>query len=811
MTRPLGTVAICYTGGLLLAHFFHPPLWLLFSASFITALAAIVWARGRSWVLWPLVALAGWTNLESRTAVISPYDLRTIESGVASDLVTVRGTLIETPQERTIIRDERESSHTLARVELSAIQRSTDWQAAFGKLMVLSPGLLPTNYFAGQQVEIRGALSPPPGPVADGLFDYGDYLRQRGIYFELRTKRPDDWVLLAPALTTRPLTDRFLGWARATLGRDLPAQDEPLELIWSMTLRWKTTLDGRVYEPFVNSGTMHVFAVSGLHIALIAGFLIGVLRLVRVPRAWAGLVVIPLIWFYTAATGWESSAVRATVMMTIVIAGWSLRQPGNLLNSLAAAALVILLWDPEQLFQSGFQLSFFVMLSMAIVLPLLQERFAQWSEPDPFLPAELVPRWRRAIQWLVRRALGLLALSVAAWLGSLPLTAYYFHLICPVSVLANLIAVPLSSAALACNLGSLLCGVWFPWATALFNHSAWFWMRGVIIVSEWASSLPGAFWYVRAPSLASVAIYYLLLVGLLSGWLLVPQRRRWTVAAMALLGTFYLWGSFREMNCTEITVLPLMGGSGVFVNAPGVGNDLLADTGSTNAVVAIVEPFLQAQGVNRLTHLALTHENVRQSGGLELLCSQVRVGEVDASSFNFRSPIFPRIRQWFEKYPERRVLNRGDVLAGWTVLHPDGTNRYSTGDSGSLVLRSEVRGVRILLLSDLGKAGQASLLERNEDLRADIVVAGLPDKDQPLGDPLLDAIQPGVIIIADSELPANRLASSWLEQRLAGRKVPVVYTHSARAVTIVCDGSRWLIRTMDGQRISGVEHRTSRP
>src|ERR1700742_4218171 len=98
--------------------------------------------------------------------------------------------------------------------------------------------------------------------------------------------------------------------------------------------------------------TMHMFAIDGLRIALIAGMLVAILRALQISRAWCGVIAIPAIWFYTAATGWEPSAVRASVMMTVVLGGWSLKRPGDLLNSLAAAAFLILEWDPRQLFEA---------------------------------------------------------------------------------------------------------------------------------------------------------------------------------------------------------------------------------------------------------------------------------------------------------------------------------------------------------------------------------------------------------------------------------------------------------------------------
>jgi competence protein ComEC len=115
-----------------------------------------------------------------------------------------------------------------------------------------------------------------------------------------------------------------------------------------------------------------------------------------------------------------------------------------------------------------------------------------------------------------------------------------------------------------------------------------------------------------------------------------------------------------------------------------------------------------------------------------------------------------------------------------------------------LVLRGNFHGTRVLLLSDLGRAGQDALLERAPELRADIVVAGLPHQGEPLSDALLDAIQPRVIIITDSEFPATERASPQLRERLAARNIPVIYTRTAGAVKISIKPGQWELKTMGG-------------
>jgi ComEC/Rec2-related protein len=613
--------------------------------------------------------------------------------------------------------------------------------------------------------------------------------------------------LRAPILSTPPLTDRFLNWSKRTLALGLPAEDEPLRLLWAMTLGWRTAFSGDISEPFLRAGTMHLFAIDGLRIALISGMLVALLRVLQVSRAWCGLIAIPAIWFYSAATGWEPSALRASVMMTVVLGGWALKRPGDTINSLAAAAFIILLWEPRQLFEASFQLSFFVVLVIALMLPPLNKISDRLLRHDPLLPDELLPRWRRALNAALRLFARYCALSLAAWIGSIPLSAKYFHLFSPVSPPANIVAVPLGTLALMSNLGALVCGAWLPWATEWFNHAAWFFMVAMTDVSEWAAKIPCAFFYVPAPSWLEIGIYYAVIVGAFSGWLFTPRRRIWSAAILIVIATAGFWRWEQSLDETDLTVLPLNGGHAVWVDAAGQKDDWLVNCGDENSVEFTLKPFLRAQGVNRVQRLVLTHGDARACGGAESLNELFGVNELWTSNARFRSAAYRDAVSEFENSgrpqgPRRKILNCGDKIGCWRVLFPADTNHFSPADDDALVLIGCFQGSKVLLLSDLSRPGQVELLARTNDLRADIVVAGLPNEGEPLCDALIDAIQPKVIVIADSEFPATRRADRALKDRLRQKEIPVIYTRTAGAVTIVTDKSGWKLRTMDGQKFS---------
>ncbi|MBI3851036.1 MAG: ComEC/Rec2 family competence protein [Verrucomicrobia bacterium] len=805
MKRPLVMVALLYSGGLLLADFLQVPLVGLIVVTLSLAVGALLWAKARSVLLGLLVLLAGWTNLTLRTAIISPIDLRVVV-GERTEFITLRGALSETPYQRVYEHHDQEPSwRTMSLVDVSELRfQKQIWRPTFGGVAISTPGILSSNFFAGQTVEVTGILRAPKGAVADGLFDYRTYLRRQGIYYQLQVASLRDWEIVSStnAPPSPPISDRFFVWAKRTLALGLPVEDEPLRLLWAMTLGWKTALTNEVNEPFMRSGTMHIFAISGLHIALIAGILVAVLRVLQVPRAVCGLVVIPLIWFYTGVTGWQASAIRSTVMMTIIIAGWSLKRPSDLLNSLAAAAFIILIWDPQQLFQASFQLSFFVVLSLALFVPVLEKIRKRWLQSDPLLPGELRPRWQRWLNVPIYYVTAGLTTSLAAWLGSIPLIAYYFHLFTPVSLLANLIVVPLSSLALMSNLASLIVGGWFPACAELFNHSAWFWMLLMLRVSEWAANLPGGCVYIAAPSAIGFIFYYALLVSLMGGWLKRPRWRVWVAAGLALLGVAWLSHWQQERTTTRLTILPLNGGHAVYFDAPGHKNDLLVDCGNTNAAQFIVKPFLRAQGVNRLNRLLLTHGDLRQVGGAELVGDAFSVKQIATSPIQFRSPTYRNILERLERNPEKRQhVARDDRIGPWTILHPKSDDHFPQADDSSVVLSGNIQGTRILLLSDLGRPGQEVLLERTPELRADIVVTGLPTGSEPISDALLDVVQPRVIVITDSEFPATRRANEKLRERLAKRNAQVIYTRTSGAVTFFLRANHWELKPMSGDRL----------
>src|ERR1044071_5845437 len=169
-------------------------------------------------------------------------------------------------------------------------------------------------------------------------------------------------------------------------------------------LRHQTAED--IEEPFQQTGTLHLFAVAGFHVGIMARLLWILATVVRLPRNWATTLIIPAVLFYAAVTGLHTSSVRAAVMSAVLLAGFLAERKAFALNSLSAAATLILSWNTNELFSGGFQLSFSVVTAIVLAADPAYRFLRHHFKPDPFLPRRLYAARQRildhSISWLPR-------------------------------------------------------------------------------------------------------------------------------------------------------------------------------------------------------------------------------------------------------------------------------------------------------------------------------------------------------------------------------------------------------------------------
>src|SRR4051812_30788474 len=296
---PLLRPAIALALGILIASWLSLNCKLGFGAAALLGAAGCFWKAKRVLLIPAFWFFIGASLFTFRYEPRDPSDLRHIISD-QPELVTVVGILSDDPERRVLEQDRRTRYRTTARVTVQEIRRGETSLPATGDVAVTTTGFTSGDFVAGSKVEIEGVLARPQGPLAPGLFDFEQYLKWQRIFFVLRTETTNDWKLIRPAIgwTATAFYRGFNTWAQRTLQRGIPA-DENTRLLWAMVLGWRPGLTNEISEPFQRTGTLHIFAISGLHIAMIAAILVKALRLLRLSRNWAGAIAIPVIWFYT--------------------------------------------------------------------------------------------------------------------------------------------------------------------------------------------------------------------------------------------------------------------------------------------------------------------------------------------------------------------------------------------------------------------------------------------------------------------------------------------------------------------------------
>lgn len=344
-------------------------------------------------------------------------------------------------------------------------------------------------------------LSPATGP---GVFDRArwGYLNRIDSGISLERFVPlgeGDWKSRFPALS-RQLREQ----AGALLKQGAPPGDEARQVMVAAVLGDKTDADRDVIDRFLMSGCMHVFAVSGMHVGLVAVLMLAVMRLLRVHPRTARLVCLPLLALYVFVTGMAAPALRALVMAAVWMLAPFLRRKGNAANILALAFIILCGFDPLQIFLPGFQLSFCVFTIIVCSVQWLAREKPLWS-PDPFIPHRIYNFRERKLVAAEKAIRGALVVSTAAWLVSIPLTAWHFGSWNLYSVAANLGLALLIPAMMGISLAGLALA-WWPWALHTCNTLAAWLSAGMLAVTQTVADLPASYLPASRPATDNEAL-----------------------------------------------------------------------------------------------------------------------------------------------------------------------------------------------------------------------------------------------------------------------------------------------------------------
>lgn len=688
-------------------------------------------------------------------------------------------------------------SRLRAEAELREMVRNARRAPLAGRIVLDFPYRYDEPLRPGQILKITGAmLELPPGPRNPGQFDYRGYLEGRGIAAVCRISDPQQILVAGRGKGFSPEYRFFYPLRRQLqeiISRHLP---EPgAGFLQALLLGVRGGLSPGTREDFQHAGVMHVLAISGLHVGFVAvifHLLLSFLPLYFKTRNW---LIMGLLLGYMFLTGATPPVVRATLMGCFYFLSINLERRGPVYNYLFAAGFLILLLQPQQLFWVGFQFSFAAVLSIVFFYRKFQ----------PFADAVLrrirkAPLRRRLEQWLVAPFL----VSLAAQIGTLPLTVHYFQLFSLVAFFLNLIVIPLVGVIVSAGFLFLLLGMLSATLAEIFGGFLELLIRLLVLLVHHAAALPFAYRHVLHFGWMEMAVYFLL-IFLLLYWRQRPLRMAFALAALLgmLIAAALQSGGDPAL---ELIAIDVGQGDSALLTTPR-GKAVLIDTGPAsrygNAADAAIIPLLRRLGRRNIDYLFISHPHLDHLGGTFRL---LRYATVDSVFLPPTPPGFYWNDTLLQVLQDRQIAHRF-LTAGERVIVDAETRIYVLNplpaeldsiaapghdlNNHSLVLLCKHRDQTVLFTGDAEAEAERLLLGWGDILRSEVLKVGHHGSSTSTGSEFLAQIRPRYATVSVGEKNRFKHPSAQVIRRLRQSGARVLRTDRDAAVWLRCRDGRW--------------------
>ncbi|MGE5390483.1 MAG: ComEC/Rec2 family competence protein [Deltaproteobacteria bacterium] len=362
----------------------------------------------------------------------------------------------------------------------------------------------------GDRVSLHGDLKEPAPPGNPGEIDYPFYLQCQGIFYTMSIKEPGAVQILSRPRGPAAWLVTYQTQARDLFEEILPEEDA--DILLGMLLGIVEGIDPEEYRDYQKTGIIHVFSVSGMHIGfllLVAAWLTSIMELKRGARL---LVGIGLLLVYGSMTGWPPPVLRSSIMGGLGLIAYYSGRENSMLNSLGLAGLVILSMNPCAPLQISFQFTFLATWGLVYLFPLIKAKLDYRS-----------------------RLWDLVLIPICAQLPMFPLLVYHFSLFSPVSILSNILLGYLSGAVVVLGFAALIFSGWLPLLAGLFLNPAGGLIELIRGINAFLVKLPGAYFWVAAPPVWTISIYYVGLLLVVYA-LACKKNRYWMISGAFLMG-----------------------------------------------------------------------------------------------------------------------------------------------------------------------------------------------------------------------------------------------------------------------------------
>ena len=512
----------------------------------------------------------------------------------------------------------------------------------------------------GDRLQVAAMLTRVPSPANPGEPDFAAMRRRGRELASLHCGHPACVERLeSPPMGSvlRPI-GRLRVWAEGTLEHHVGPSSASLAA--GLLLGSRERLDTEVRQAFFLTGTMHVLAISGMHVGILASGLWVLIRLNWFPRSVMFVLTCVLAVGYAVLTGGKPPVVRAVILIVIYCWGRWCGRRAMAWNAWAASGLLILSLTPGSLFDTGTQLSFLAVAALIAQHPDAARSPQASRDPLDQLIETSRPAWIRVPRRLVGRLRAFASAGGAVWLVTTPLAAHQFHLIAPVGLLMNLVLWIPVAVALFAGLAVLVTAP-VPVLPGLFGAVTDRSLEFVQWATATAAQLRGGHCWVAGPSAGWLVGFYAVLAAVQFLPQSVPPRRGRTLIALWLV--IGLWGTgvptgIRRVAGWEplrVSFVAVGHGTSVLIELPG-GKTLLYDAGRVGNPETAALPIaavLWSRGISRIDALIVSHADVDHFNAVPGLLNRFSIETVVVSPMMFH-----------RMSPELAVLRRGIEASG---------------------------------------------------------------------------------------------------------------------------------------------------